>query len=306
MIIAAVLGISSSLQHRVQTATPVTASLPAASNPVSVVPASTTPLPSPTLNERPQVAPPQAAYVVPVVDSISFPATMRADGSNVYGTVSFHDDNSDVIKADFRVISGDFQPFSFDPRVRGQRRGQFGFYLWCNRATDATMLVSLQDAQGHLSDSKAFSFQCVDTTSQRTTTSTTAAGVIGRFTTDRSSYTINDPITIYFHLARDSYVYLFDHTASHQWLLIFPNAYDSNNKLTAGYHVLPRPGTSSWIVNGPPGHEDIYLITVEAPLAYVPQPPPGAGSLDLLGWFLKRLTSSQWDYAATSFTVRSY
>lgn len=306
VIIGTLLGVSSVLQSRAPAPSAVTASLPTESSPVRTVSASATPSPSPAVIERSRAAAPALppAYVAPSIDSVYFPATMRADGSRTHGMVHFHDDNGDVVQASFRAISGNFSPSSYDPQVRGQRQGEFGFALWCNSPTPVTMLVSLQDAEGHLSGSKAFSFECVGASAAPSAPS--LSGTINRFTTDRSSYKVNDPISISFYLAHDSYVYLFDHDTSGRWTLIFPSAYDSNNGLAAGYHTLPRPGSSSWKVTGPTGEEDLYLVTVDAPLAYVPQPPPGAGLVDLLGWFLKRLASSQWDYATASFTVRSY
>jgi hypothetical protein len=101
----------------------------------------------------------------PHVEWIECPEQFPADGTKVTGRVKFWDDGGDINWADFQVLSGDFNPFSFNPmdydlEEGDANEGVFTFIIWCNSPTEVTLRLVLKDADGSTSSNYDFSFAC--------------------------------------------------------------------------------------------------------------------------------------------------
>jgi len=97
---------------------------------------------------------------VPVILKVEFPREIPADGQKVLGTVHFRDPDADVVEARFEVVKARiFDPFAFDPKVRGQREGTFSFYIFTYFPQEVVLQVVLRDAQGHTSEPVEFRFE---------------------------------------------------------------------------------------------------------------------------------------------------
>jgi PKD repeat protein len=95
----------------------------------------------------------------PVIEFISFPSTIAADGKDVRGLVGFKDADGDVAKASFDVVkAADYKSFSMDLKLEGQKEGTFEFALASAIVQDVTLRVALTDRAGNKSSSKEFSF----------------------------------------------------------------------------------------------------------------------------------------------------
>ena len=95
----------------------------------------------------------------PLIEFISFPSTIAADGKDVRGIVGFKDSDGDLTKANFDVIkSTDLKSFSLDLKLDGQKEGAFEFSLGSATIQDVTLRVTLTDRANNKSASKEFSF----------------------------------------------------------------------------------------------------------------------------------------------------
>ncbi len=96
----------------------------------------------------------------PEITYVDFPQEITADGEPVTGAVGFRDPDGDVAWVRFEVVEALlFEPFAFDPEVRGQSEGEFYFYVQTVVPQTVTLRVVLIDAQGHESDPVEFSFE---------------------------------------------------------------------------------------------------------------------------------------------------
>jgi hypothetical protein len=101
----------------------------------------------------------------PVVEEVVFPPSIPGDGIPRFGHVGFSDPDGDIVFASFDVVSdtcgGCFTPFAFDPNVFGLTEGSFDFFMWCVGSFSWTLAVTLEDAQGNISDPHEFTTTCV-------------------------------------------------------------------------------------------------------------------------------------------------
>jgi len=98
----------------------------------------------------------------PEILSIDFPQQILADGSENIGYVFFKDPDGDIIKATFDVVKAvDFQSFSIDPKVKGQKEGAFQFIIATKTPQQVTLKVTLTDEAGNESEPKEFSFEAI-------------------------------------------------------------------------------------------------------------------------------------------------
>jgi hypothetical protein len=101
---------------------------------------------------------------VPQVTNVNFPSVIM--GQDNEGSVEFADRDGDIVFARFDQVSGNISSFSFDPDVRGDQSGSFGFLISCTCSSvvctpaDFTLAVTLEDSRGNQSDPVEFSFQC--------------------------------------------------------------------------------------------------------------------------------------------------
>jgi len=109
-----------------------------------------------------QAIPQEPSSAAPVITGIDFPEEIEADGRKVPGTVHFRDKDGDIVQVKFDVVEAKlFEPFSFDPKVRGQSEGSFKFVLFTVFPQKVTLRVTLVDAQGNESEPVEFSFEAV-------------------------------------------------------------------------------------------------------------------------------------------------
>lgn len=117
----------------------------------------------------------------PQITFVSFPPEIKADGNPVGGFVGFKDPDGDIAKAEFTVVQAtDFQPFSFDPKVKGAKEGVFEFTLATKVPQRVTLRLTLVDEAGNHSQPKDFSFEAVAPILQVTPTSLSFSEQVGR------------------------------------------------------------------------------------------------------------------------------
>lgn len=98
----------------------------------------------------------------PEIVKIEFPEEIEADGEEVIGYVHFRDPEGDVVEARFEVVEATlFEPFRFDPEVRGRKEGRFPFAIFVMLPQEITLRVVLVDAQGNTSRPVEFRFRAV-------------------------------------------------------------------------------------------------------------------------------------------------
>lgn len=83
--------------------------------------------------------------------------------------------------------------------------------------------------------------------------------------TDRSRYTPDERVKIYFHINKRSYVYIYNIDTQGRVNLLFPNKFDQKNWLEAGKHQIPGKGYSL-VVEEPEGFEYLQAIASFKPL----------------------------------------
>jgi hypothetical protein len=130
-----------------------------------------------------------AADPVPKVTAVSFPARIKADGQRVDGKVSFEDQDGDVAKARFQVVSGNFQPFEVEV-ARGQTSGSVPFWLQTGTPGRVELSVTLLDAQGNASAPASIRFEAQATAVPRPAVATATASELTL--TDEQDVTVPD------------------------------------------------------------------------------------------------------------------
>jgi len=85
----------------------------------------------------------------------------------------------------------------------------------------------------------------------------------------KSTYEVDEHITITFVTNRTAYVYLCEVTADNRVLLVYPNLFQSNNRVAAGTHTVPGSGYTI-SVSEPAGSETLYLFAATSRLSAFP------------------------------------
>jgi hypothetical protein len=99
----------------------------------------------------------------PEITFVEFPDQIPADGEEVLGTVGFQDPDGDIVEVRFEVVEALlFEPFRFDPQVRGQREGEFDFVVFSSIPQQVALRVILVDQAGNESLPVEFTFEAVD------------------------------------------------------------------------------------------------------------------------------------------------
>lgn len=102
------------------------------------------------------------APAAPEILGIEFPEEIEANGEEVIGYVRFRDPDGDVVEARFEVVEATlFEPFRFDPEVRGVREGRFPFAIFVQLPQEITLRVILVDVRGNESEPREFRFRAV-------------------------------------------------------------------------------------------------------------------------------------------------
>jgi Domain of unknown function (DUF4384) len=133
--------------------------------------------------------------------------------------------------------------------------------------------------------------------------------------TDRTTYTIGENVGIYFSVSQPAYVYIYDIQPDGVVRLIFPNAYEQGNYVSAGTHSLPN-GLYQFTVQPPTGLERLQIFASPSPLGLSPssygEPFPMIGvdpqvatgqiEVQIKGISPEPLWATGW----TSFTISQY
>lgn len=130
--------------------------------------------------------------------------------------------------------------------------------------------------------------------------------------TDKSSYAVGEDVTILFSVNQPAYVYVYDIQPDGLVRLIFPNAFEQGNYVSAGGHALPN-GLYKFTVQPPAGTERLQIFASPSPLNLSPtayQEPfplvgsdPQAAASQIEAEILGISPELAWTTAWTSFTI---
>jgi len=132
--------------------------------------------------------------------------------------------------------------------------------------------------------------------------------------TSKSTYTIGENATIFFHVSQPAYVYIYDIQPDGIVRLIFPNAYSQGNYVSAGTHSLPD-GLYKFTVAPPAGTEQLQILAspmslgLELPYSEpfpMVGPNPGAATNDIHAHIMGIIPEPDYATAWTSFTIIGY
>ncbi len=93
-------------------------------------------------------------------------------------------------------------------------------------------------------------------------------GMTARIWTPRRRYRPGDLLEISLFVSLPAYVYVYNLDSAGNVRLLFPNRFDTNNRLPAGEHTLPRRGYR-FRIGGPGGPEYLQLVATSRPLRLV-------------------------------------
>jgi PKD repeat protein len=149
---------------------------------------------------------------------------------------------------------------------------------------------------------------------QRQVTITAAVPALG-FTvaTNKSTYTVGEPVRITVQLSRASYVYLIELDAAGRAVFIFPNRWEPSPQLPAGTTQLPRTTAYSYTTSEPAGSEQIIGFASDRVIPYFPTSfgtgfpilaTNGALFLSQVrSWLNANVASGSWAEASAPFTI---
>ena len=109
---------------------------------------------------NPQPPPNPPASLAPVIESISFPMAIPI-GTSAQGTILFSDADGDLLQVN--MVPSESTPGSFNPALQGQTSGSIAFLAGCGSNPTpriATVIFTLQDSQGNLSQPQQLSYSC--------------------------------------------------------------------------------------------------------------------------------------------------
>src|SRR5690606_3191819 len=78
--------------------------------------------------------------------------------------------------------------------------------------------------------------------------------------TDQESYQVGDRIRVYFRVDEDANVFIFNTDAAGRRTQIFPNYYDSQNRVRGGYTYAIPDGSYDLRVEPPAGVESLTIL----------------------------------------------
>ncbi|MBC7170222.1 PKD domain-containing protein [Candidatus Bipolaricaulota bacterium] len=131
--------------------------------------------------------------------------------------------------------------------------------------------------------------------------------------TDKSTYTVGEPVRITVQLSRASYVYLIELDAAGRAVLIFPNRWETSPQLSAGTTQLPRTTAYSYTTSEPAGSEQIVGFAADRAIPFFPTSfgtgfpilsTNGALFLSQVrSWLSANVPSGSWAEASAPFTI---
>ena len=129
----------------------------------------------------------------------------------------------------------------------------------------------------------------------------------------KSNYQLDEPLTLFYSLNRNAYVYICEADSSGRVSLLFPNYRESNPQVTAGNRQLPGVAGYTITVTEPTGIETLYAFAATSPIPSFPTSFSVAfpvlsynpiGFRDtVLASLQTQFPSGEWAYDTVSFTV---
>jgi hypothetical protein len=96
----------------------------------------------------------------PEIVAVNFPGSIPAGSRDAVGTVQFQKGKDEIAQAQFDVVrADDFNPFTVQPRVTGEKNGSFSFGIHSSHAQQVTLKATLVDVAGRRSRPVSFSFE---------------------------------------------------------------------------------------------------------------------------------------------------
>ncbi len=133
--------------------------------------------------------------------------------------------------------------------------------------------------------------------------------------TNKSVYTVGEPVRVTVTLSRASYLYLIELDAAGRAILIFPNWRDTNPQVPAGTTQFPRSTTYAYIASEPVGSEQIVGFAADRAIPFFPTSyPAGYPILSTNGplflsqvrnWLAANLPTGVWAEASAPFTIQA-
>ncbi|QAA77296.1 MAG: hypothetical protein BIP78_1530 [Candidatus Bipolaricaulis sibiricus] len=131
--------------------------------------------------------------------------------------------------------------------------------------------------------------------------------------TDKSTYTVGEPVRVTVTLSRASYVYLVELDAAGRAVFIFPNRWETSPQLPAGTTQLPRTTAYSYTTSEPVGSEQIVGFAADRAIPFFPTSfgtgfpilsTNGAFFLSQVrSWLSANVPSGSWAEASAPFTI---
>ncbi len=131
--------------------------------------------------------------------------------------------------------------------------------------------------------------------------------------TNKSTYTVGEPVRVTVTLSRASYVYLIELDAAGRAVFIFPNRWEPSPQLPAGTTQLPRTTAYAYTTSEPAGPEQIVGFASDRAIPYFPTSygtgfpilaTNGALFLSQVrSWLAANVPTGSWAEASAPFTI---
>jgi len=130
----------------------------------------------------------------------------------------------------------------------------------------------------------------------------------------KSSYEVDEAITISYTLNRAAYVYLCEVSPDNRVVLIYPNMFEQNSYVSGGTHTVPSGGYTLRVTE-PTGIETLYLFAAASPLPNFPtsfgygfpvlSTDPASFRSSVIATMQSQLPVGDWAFDTLSFTITS-
>ncbi|MDY0392376.1 MAG: PKD domain-containing protein [Candidatus Bipolaricaulis sp.] len=174
-------------------------------------------------------------------------------------------------------------------------------------STSPETFTATADTNGQVTESD-------EANNQRQVMITAAVPALG-FTvaTNKSTYTVGEPVRVTVTLSRASYVYLIELDAAGRAVFIFPNRWEPSPQLPAGTTQLPRTTAYAYTTSEPAGSEQIVGFASDRAIPYFPTSygtgfpilaTNGALFLSQVrSWLAANVPTGSWAEASAPFTI---
>ncbi len=131
----------------------------------------------------------------------------------------------------------------------------------------------------------------------------------------KSSYQLDEPLTLFYAVNRTAYVYICEADSSGRVSLLFPNYREPNPRVTAGNRQLPGVSGYTLTVSEPTGTDTIYAFAAVSPIPSFPTSFSSSFSVlsynpigfrdSVLSSLQSQFASGDWAYDTVSFTIEA-